>query len=144
MDAAAVERIESSFRLLAPRGPELVDRFYAQMFAAHPSLRAMFPADMAQQKAKLLASIQLVISNLRRPEALTKPLHELGARHASYGVMEAHYPVVRDTLVAVMAEMAGDAWTAQLAADWTAALDTVAAAMIEGQRAAATRSAASA
>ena len=34
MDQGMINRLESSFKLLAPRGPELVDRFYAEIQAA--------------------------------------------------------------------------------------------------------------
>ena len=65
MDNAVIERLEASFNLLAPRGEELVERFYANLFAKNPAVRPMFPSDMAEQKKKLLASIVLVIQNLR-------------------------------------------------------------------------------
>ena len=59
MDSAMIERLETSFNLLAPRGPELVDRFYAHLFSKHPALRPMFPAEMNEDKNKLLASLVL-------------------------------------------------------------------------------------
>ena len=80
----------------------------------------------------LLASLVLVIENIRAVEKLEKPLADMGRRHVGYGTQPEHYPVVRDTLVSVMADMAGDAWNDQLSADWTGALDFVASAMLAG------------
>ena len=117
MEQAMIERLESSFKLLAPRGPELVDRFYAHLFSKHPALRPMFPSDMGEQKRKLLASLVLVIGNIRDAGKLEQPLQDMGARHVGYGTAPEHYPVVRDTLVSVMAEMAGEAWNDQLTQD---------------------------
>ncbi len=134
MEQAMIERLESSFKLLAPRGPELVDRFYAHLFSANPTLRPMFPSDMAEQKKKLLGSLVLVIENIRNTEKLAQPLHEMGERHVGYGAAPEHYPVVRDTLVSVMAEMAGEAWNDQLTQDWNGALDFVASVMLEGAK----------
>ena len=57
MDEAFIKRLESSFHLLAPRGQELTDRFYANLFAKTPGLRSMFPDQMDEQKRKLLASL---------------------------------------------------------------------------------------
>jgi len=136
MDKALVERLEGSFRPLAARGPELVDRFYAHLFAENPAVRPMFPADISGQKKKLLASILLVIQNLRAPEKLGEPLREMGARHLNYGTQPEHYPIVRDTLIGVMKDMSGPAWNDQLTADWTAALDLVVSVMLEGHRSA--------
>ena len=135
MDLALVQRLEDSFKLIAPRGPELVDRFYAHLFAKNPGLRAMFPADLAAQKKKLLAAIGLIMQYLRRPEQLTAPLRDLGERHVAYGAQLEHYPIVRDTLIGVMRDMSGPAWSAQLTADWTAALNLVVSIMLEGHRA---------
>ena len=98
MDQAVIERLESSFNLLAPRAEELVDRFYANLFAKHPEFRSMFPDDMAEQKKKLLASLVLVVHNLRKPEKLADPLKNLGSRHVGYQTQPEHYPVIRDTL----------------------------------------------
>ena len=134
MDQAMIERLERSFNLLAPRGPELVDRFYAHLFAKHPALRPMFPSDMGDQKKKLLASLVLVIENIRKTEKLEQPLHDMGERHVGYGAAPEHYPVVRDTLVSVMADMAGEAWNDQLTPDWNGALDFVSSVMLEGAK----------
>ncbi len=134
MEQAMIERLESSFNLLAPRGPELVDRFYAHLFSENPGLRPMFPSDMSDQKKKLLASLVLVIENIRNTEKLGQPLHDLGARHVGFGTAPEHYPVVRDTLVSVMADMAGEAWNDQLTQDWNGALDFVSSVMLEGAK----------
>lgn len=136
MDVPAIERIESSFNFLAPRGPELVDRFYAMLFARYPAVRPMFPTEMTAQKRKLLSSIALVIQSLRNLEQIRTVLFEMGKRHAGYGAQPAHYVAVRDTLIDVMAALTGPQWTAQLTGDWKAAFDLVAGRMLEGHMAA--------
>lgn len=141
VDQALIERLERSFKLLAPRGQELVDRFYAKLFSENRPVRKLFPDDMTGQKKKLLASLIFVVQNLRKPDRMVGPLHEMGSRHVGYGTQAEHYPVVRDTLVAVMGEIAGDAWNDQLTADWTAALNVVAGIMLEGAKTAVAQSA---
>lgn len=136
MDLALIQRLEDSFRLLAPRGPELVDRLFAHLFARSPDLRPMFPTDLAAVKKRVLAAIVLIVQNLRRPEQLTAPLRDMGERHVAYGAQLEHYPIVRDTLIGVMKDMSGAAWSAPLTADWTAALNLVVSTMLEGHRAA--------
>ncbi len=135
MDNAVIERLEASFNLLAPRAEELVDRFYGNLFAKNPGVRPMFPSEMSEQKKKLLAAIQLVVKNLRTPEKLAEPLKQLGAKHVHYKTQPEHYPIVRDTLVGVMKDMAGSQWNDQLTSDWTGALDFVASVMLEGHKA---------
>jgi len=129
-----IERIERSFNTLAPRGEELVDRFYANLFAKNPGVRPMFPANMGEQKKKLLGSLVLVVRNLRSSDKLREALMQMGARHVEYGTKPEHYPIVRDTLLDVMGQVAGDAWSEQLASDWKTAIDFVSEVMLEGQR----------
>ncbi|MCB9857925.1 MAG: flavohemoprotein [Phycisphaerales bacterium] len=135
MDETTVERLETSFNLLAPRAPELVDRFYAHLFSKNPQVRPLFPAEMSEQKSKLLASIKLVMANVRKPEALHEPLMDMGRRHVYYKTEPAHYPIVRDTLIGVMRDMAGAAWNDGFQRAWTDALNLIAGIMIEGHKA---------
>jgi hemoglobin-like flavoprotein len=136
--ALDIDALETSFDLLAPRGEELVDTFYARLFAAAPSVEPMFAgADMRRQKAKLLATLVLVRNSLRDLDALVPKLRELGGRHGEYGAQAAHYPVVGGALIASMAELAGDAWRPEYEQAWTDAFAVVASAMLEGAAAAA-------
>jgi hemoglobin-like flavoprotein len=132
MDEQTITLIETSFSALAPRGEELVSAFYDALFEAHPTVRPMFSDDMTAQKGALLGALVLTVNNLRKPDVLLPTLRGLGARHAGYGVEEAHYVAVRDTLLGVMAELAGELWSDELAAAWSAALDVVGSTMLEG------------
>ncbi len=132
MNEALIQRLEASFKLLAPRGPELIDHFYAHLFSKNPALRPLFPRDMVSQKQKLLTSLMLAIRGLRSPEKLRQPLLDMGRRHFSYQTKPEHYAVVRDTLIGVMRDMTGTGWTEQLTQDWSEALNLVAGVMLEG------------
>ena len=94
----------------------------------------MFPENLGEQKKKLIAALVFVVENLRSPEKLHDPLVEMGERHVGYGAEPEHYPVVRDTLVETMGELAGNAWNEQLTQDWHGALDFVAEVMLEGHK----------
>jgi methyl-accepting chemotaxis protein len=122
--------IEKSFELLAPRGDELVRRFYDRLFADHPQTRTLFPKAMDKQRKALLSAVVLVVKTLHEPEKLTRALRELGARHEKYGVKAEHYGVVKDVLLEVMGEMAGDAWTRSVHAAWDALLGHAASEML--------------
>jgi methyl-accepting chemotaxis protein len=125
--------LETSFDLIAPRGEELVDVFYARLFEAAPAVEPLFAhTDLPKQKAMLLATLVLLRKSLRNLEAITPKLRQLGARHVSYGALPEHYPVVAEVMLDSMAEIAGEAWTPEIAAAWAAALGLVATAMLEG------------
>ncbi|RMH13716.1 MAG: hypothetical protein D6695_03230 [Planctomycetota bacterium] len=132
LSAAQADMIKQSFGLLSSQAAEIVDQFYDNLFKAAPGVRSMFPSDMTEQKRHLLSAIKLVVQNADRLHALEAPLNEMGARHVGYGAKPEHYPVVRDTLLATLAEIAGNAWTDEIQAAWTEALNLVAAAMLRG------------
>lgn len=127
-----LEALETSFDLLAPRGDELMDVFYARLFVAAPSVRALFPEDMRRQKVALLGALVLLRKSLRDLEAIAPKLRELGARHLAYGTKPEHYPVVGGVLIAAMAELAGDAWQPAHERAWSGAFDVVASTMLAG------------
>jgi hemoglobin-like flavoprotein len=127
-----LEALETSFDLVAPRGDELMDEFYSRLFTAAPAVKTLFPADMKRQKARLLGALMLLRKSLRDLDAIVPKLRDLGARHVAYGAKPEHYPVVGTVLIASMAAVGGDAWSAEYEAAWAEAFEIVAATMLEG------------
>ena len=128
-----LEALETSFDLIAPRGDELMDRFYANLFAAAPSVRPLFAGtDMRRQKAMLLSALVLLRKSLRDLERIAPTLRALGERHVAYGAQPEHYPVVGSALITAMAEVAGDAWRPEYEHAWSVAFDVVTAEMLSG------------
>ncbi len=137
-----VQVLETSFDLIAPRGNELMDSFYARLFAAAPEVEPLFAGtDLRRQKAMLLAALVLVRKSLRDLDDLVPKLYALGARHVAYGALPEHYPVVGEALIGAMAEVAGPAWTREYELAWTEAVGVVAGVMIEGAEEAVRRAA---
>ena len=132
-----LEALETSFDLIAPRGDELMDDFYARLFAVAPAVRPLFEGtDLKRQKTMLLGTLVLLRKSLRNLEPIVPKLRELGARHVAYGARPEHYPVVGEVLLASMAQVAGPAWTPEFERAWGEAFSVVAGAMIEGAEAA--------
>ncbi|HEB59573.1 MAG TPA: PAS domain-containing protein [Gammaproteobacteria bacterium] len=128
-----VELLESSFNALAPQAEALVSRFYEELFSRYPQVKPLFRNTTPEsQKKKLIAALVLVVENLRKPDVLAKALTEMGARHQGYGAVAEHYAAVRDTLLDVMKELAGDLWTREVEIAWTDALNVIAEAMLGG------------
>jgi hemoglobin-like flavoprotein len=127
-----LDALETSFDLLAPRGDELMDEFYARLFAAAPAVRPLFPDDMQRQKTMLLGALVLLRKSLRDLDAIVPKLRDLGARHVSYGALPEHYPLVGSVLIAAMAAVAGESWTQRYELAWSQAYDVVAGVMLEG------------
>jgi hemoglobin-like flavoprotein len=125
--------LETSFDLIAPRGDELVERFYADLFRTAPAVIPLFAhTDMARQRQMLLSALVLLRRSLRNLEGIVPTLRELGARHVAYGARSAHYPVVGAVLIGAMAEIGGADWKPEYTRAWSEAFELVAQTMIEG------------
>ncbi len=125
--------LRESFEALAPQADRLAERFYDRLFETHPEVKPLFAGtDLPQQRQKLVQSLAIIVRSLESPERLARYLMELGRRHAEYGVVADHYPVVAETLLAVMEELAGELWTDVWADAWQEALGAVAELMLSG------------
>jgi len=127
-----VEVLESSFAAVAPQAEKLVELFYNKLFKEYPEVVPLF-ANTTQKKQEkmLLGALKLVIANLNNVDVLAEALTNLGAKHQGYGAVEAHYPVVRDTLLSALQEIAGEAWTNEIYSAWFDALNVVAKVMTD-------------
>jgi methyl-accepting chemotaxis protein len=130
-----LDTIETTFDLVAPRGDELMDVFYARLFAAAPGVEPLFAAaDLRRQKAMLLRALVLARESLHDTDALLVKLRELGARHVAHGATAEHYIVAGEVLIASLAEIAGEAWRPEHELAWGAALALIADAMLSAAR----------
>jgi len=130
-----VETLESSFNLLAPQAETLVARFYEELFKRYPAVAPLFASTTpAEQQKKLLASLKLVIENIRKPDVLANALTAMGERHQVYGAQPEHYAAVAGTLIDVMKELAGDAWNSTIESAWNEALNVIAKVMTDAYK----------
>jgi methyl-accepting chemotaxis protein len=128
-----VNALETSFDLVAPRGEDLMDIFYARLFEAAPGAQPLFAhVDLKKQKAMLLGALVLLRKSLRDLDSIAPKLRDMGARHVAYGARPEHYPIVGAVLIASMAEVAGPQWQPEHAQAWAEAYGVVQALMLEG------------
>ena len=100
----------------------------------------MFPTNMAGQRDRLVAALGHVVSHVDQVDQLVGFLRDLGADHRKFAVRAEHYPAVGEALLATLRHFCGEAWTDELAADWTAAYGLVAQVMVDGAQAAESQS----
>lgn len=128
-----VELLETSFGKVKPHANEFSSRFYTNLFTNYPEAKPLFAnTDMEKQGKKLLASLVLVIENLRKPEVLSDALKGLGARHVQYGALPEHYPLVGNALLMTFEQFLQDDWTPETKQAWVDAYGAITAIMLEG------------
>lgn len=114
--------LRQSLEMVAPEADQLVAMFYHRLFEEHPEIRQMFPADMTAQRERLLVAVLALVSHYDEPAALLSALTTMGQRHAKHGVTLRQYVVVVETLLGVLGEFVGPAWTPAVNGAWTRAL----------------------
>jgi nitric oxide dioxygenase len=128
-----VSVLEQTFKLVEPRSSEFAASFYQTLFTDYPAASSLFAnTDLAKQQQKLMMSLVYVVENLRNPEQLSTALKGLGAKHFTYGAMNAHYPLVGASLLKTFAAYLGSDWTPEVEQAWTDAYQEIASIMLEG------------
>ena len=105
--------------------------FYGRLFELAPQTRPLFRGDMTEQGRKLMAMINVAVSNLDRLGDILPAIQDMGRRHAGYGVQEAHYDQVGEALLWTLAQGLGEHFTPAAREAWTAAYGALASAMTE-------------
>ena len=125
-----IKLVQESFAKVAPISEAAAVLFYDRLFEIAPSVKAMFPADMTEQRRKLMAMLAAVVSGLGNLESILPAASALATRHVSYGAKREHYPVVGAALFWTLEKGLGDGWTSEVAEAWTAAYGTLSGFMI--------------
>jgi len=125
-----VKLVQQSFAKVAPISETAAVLFYDRLFETAPTVKAMFPADMTEQRKKLMAMLAAVVNGLANLDSILPAASALAKRHVAYGARAEHYPVVGSALLWTLEKGLGDAWTPELADAWTAAYGTLSGYMI--------------
>jgi hemoglobin-like flavoprotein len=125
-----VTLVQQSFAKVAPISEQAAVLFYDRLFEVAPSVKAMFPADMTEQRKKLMAMLAAVVGGLANLESILPAASALAKRHVAYGAKAEHYPVVGGALLWTLEKGLGEGWTPEIAEAWTAAYGTLSGYMI--------------
>ena len=112
--------VRESFAKVTPIAPTAAAMFYDRLFVLDPSLRPLFKGDIKEQGRKLIAMIVTAVGNLDRLDKILPAIHELGRKHAGYGVKEADYGTVATALLWTLEQGLGDDFTPETREAWTA------------------------
>ena len=130
MNPSQIKLVQESFAKVGPIADQAAVMFYDRLFAVAPQVKAIFPADMTEQRKKLMATLSVVVNGLGDLETILPAASALATRHVSYGAKAEHYPVVGGALLWTLEKGIGDNWTPEVADAWTAAYETLSGFMI--------------
>ena len=129
MTPEQVHTVRTGIEQLRPRLPAVADAFYVTLFARHPELRPMFPADLTKLRGKFADELRTVVRALADVPGFVEQARQLGTRHTGYGVRVGHYALARAALLDTLAAELGSQWTEETALAWQAAYDMLTEAM---------------
>ena len=125
-----VKLVQQSFSKVVPIADQAAILFYDRLFEIAPPVKAMFPADMTEQRKKLIGMLAAVVNGLGDLPSILPAASALAKRHIAYGAKAEHYPVVGAALLWTLEKGLGEAWTPDVAAAWTTAYGTLSGYMI--------------
>lgn len=123
-----VTLIRSSLHDALIRCEDLGSLFYGELFSRAPGVRAVFPADMGDQRAKLVATLGTVVRHLEDLDVLDDHILHLARVHHRVGATPEQYELVGATLIDVLAGVVPDFGEEHRAA-WSRAYAALAAAI---------------
>ena len=132
LDAGEIARIRHGFSAVAADADRFTADFYERLFALAPTLRPLFPDDLASQRDKLKHMLGMLVASLDRPVALRPALAALGDRHRSYGVVKADFIVVGQALLDTLSAHLGEQFCAADRGAWAALYARITAIMTTG------------
>ena len=131
MTPEQVQSVQDTWKLVVPIADKAADLFYDKLFLMDPNLRPLFPADLVEQKKKLMAMIGRVVGALRDTASVVPAIMELGRRHAGYGTRKEDYATVGGALLWTLEQGLGTAWTPAVEESWIAVYTLLSGVMID-------------
>ncbi|MEM1307273.1 MAG: globin domain-containing protein, partial [Pseudomonadota bacterium] len=86
-----IARVQASFAKVAPIADDAAALFYGRLFEIAPEVKPLFKGDMAEQGAKLMATLKVVVDGLNDLDAVLPAARALAVRHVDFGVEAQHY-----------------------------------------------------
>jgi len=137
--AFGVENIgQLLFRDLFEVAPRTQDLFSPEVRKRYREWMLEEPEDLLESPSlraiggKIMNAIGLCVAGLQDVHSLVPRLQELGGRHFSYGLCDAHLHILGKCLVRVLRNCLGEAFTAEVEFAWTMVYNFISAIMVGG------------
>ncbi|NQY87710.1 MAG: PAS domain-containing protein [Colwellia sp.] len=131
MTPKQISLVQDSWKKILPIAPQAAEIFYDTLFEMDPTLKPLFPDDMAEQGKKLMTMLGAAVKLLNNKNKLIPVMQKLGIKHLEYGTKIQHYDTVGAALLKTLATGLGQDFTAPVKKAWTATYQTLATTMID-------------
>lgn len=114
---------------IMPQADSMAQAFYRRLFELDPSLQSLFTHDPVEQRRKFTDMLAALIQGLDRLHTILPEIHQLGLRHAQYGVKPEHYAIAGVALLWAVEHTLGRRLTEEARSAWVEAYDLITTAM---------------
>jgi hemoglobin-like flavoprotein len=128
---AQVGIVQDSFKRIGPQAAEASRIFYDELFRISPELRDLFPDDLGAHKVKFVQMLAGVVRSLDQVATISEEIVDLGRRHMSYDVEDAHFALLGEALLWTLGRVLGSEFTPEVREAWVGAYDMIARVMQE-------------
>jgi len=132
MTPEQITLVQTSYRAVGSRLPDLAARFYVELFRRDPALRPLFTTDLAEQQVRFARKLTELVEAIPRLDELLAHTRALGARHVGYGVRAADYQTVGAALFDALGAVLGDGFDPETQQAWALAYNLMAETMLDG------------
>ena len=94
-----VKIVQSTWTSVEEISDVAANLFYQKLFELDPTLRTLFPDEMAEQKKKLMQTLAVCVNGLSDIGEIVPAVRALGQRHVGYRVKDEHYETVGAALL---------------------------------------------
>jgi hemoglobin-like flavoprotein len=126
MTPMQIELVKSTFDKITVAPHLAGEMFYARLFELDPKAREMFRGDLQHQGKALFAMLEMMAKTLDVREKIVPIVHDLGHRHALYGVSREDYVPFRQALLDTLERILGNHFAVPIRDAWGAAYDELA------------------
>lgn len=130
MTSEEIALVQNSFKAVVPIADTAADLFHGRLFEIAPQVRPMFPADMTEQKKKLMQMLGVAVANLHQMPTIKAAVEELARRHVTYGAKAEHYEPVGEALIWTLQTGLGPAFGADVRNAWIKAYGAITSVML--------------
>ncbi len=126
-----LDRLRESYGEIA-RDPKTAGLlFYDHLFRIAPDTRDLFLTDIEDMAPRIMNTLGLMVAHIQSGEGLEDMLTDLSLRHVAYGVKPAHYNAVGEAIMAMLKDVIGAGFDAEIEAIWLTTYRAVSERMIE-------------
>ncbi len=124
--------VQQTLTDILPQADAMAQAFYQRLFELDPSLRPLFTHDPVQQRRKFIDMLVTLILGLDRLDTVLPEIHNLGLRHAQYGVKPEHYATAGEALLWAVEHTLGHGLSEEGRSAWIEAYELLTTAMKAG------------